>query len=146
MKRSGRLHKVKVGADGNGVVSPAGSALPRELAAESPGSVVGAFGEPEGPAVQRRDRHGRGMSAVLMRVRLSVALTGRGRVGGRCLQREAPGSGDDAERTGRRLNSGASGIDLWFLVSSVFRDSHRARAGGMSVDGVGYGHHRHYLA
>jgi hypothetical protein len=46
-ERSGRLHRVKVGADGNGVVSPAGSALLRELAAESPGSVVGAFGEPK---------------------------------------------------------------------------------------------------
>jgi hypothetical protein len=44
VKRSGRRARVKVSADGRGVLSPAGSALLRELATESgllrPGHVI----------------------------------------------------------------------------------------------------------
>ena len=45
MKRSGRRHRVKVSADGRGVVSHAGGALLRELATETglAGAVTGAL-------------------------------------------------------------------------------------------------------
>ncbi len=45
MKRSGRRYRVKVSADGNGVVSHSGCALLRELATETglAGAVTGAL-------------------------------------------------------------------------------------------------------
>src|SRR6266704_3212314 len=59
MKRSGRRYRVKVSADGNGVVSHSGCALLRELATETglAGAVTGGL-DAHGVAAAGPDRRG----------------------------------------------------------------------------------------